>query len=186
MKFLANDCNKDIWFVTDQMADMLECKKIKITDVIKLPEFLDKLVIEDIIKVGHLQSRVAKLFFKTVSNPFVVDAVDEFFSDSYFKVINCLDGENLPSINVSFDKFYVKSIGDMIFVGMTQSNNQNTYFKSDTAYQELNSSTVENALIETLYDKYLYSDLHFKQLIVTKADELCMADMLASFGNVYQ
>lgn len=185
MKFITSEKVKNIWFFTDEMGKLLQEARIPFPDVIKLPDYSDKLAMADIIAIGALQLTVANIYGKTFMSPFTHAKVNEIFTAKFKEVINSVDSIKLKQINSSFNRFYIRVIGDNIFIGMSMSGNKNTFFNSGNSFTPLDSACLEKAVVEAVYRSFMYQELHFQKNIIVNADELCFTDILACLGKIY-
>lgn len=185
MKFITSEKVKNIWFFTDEMGMLLNEARIPFSDVIKLPDYSDKLAMNDIITVASLQLFVAKIYGKTFISPFTEAKVNEIFTAKFKEVIDLDHSINLSQINSRFNRFYIRSTEEDIFIGMSNDGNKNTFFNSSNSFTKLNSVNLEKAMVEAVYKSFMYQNLHFQKNIIVNADQLCFTDILACLGKVY-
>ena len=186
MKFITSEKVRNVWFLTDGMGALLKDANIPLKDVIKLPDYSNKLSMDDIIAIGELQLLVANAYGKTFMSPFIKAGVNEIFTAKFEEVVNSVDSNKLKSILSKFNQFYVRVIEDQIFIGCSTAGNKNTFFSSSNSFTGLDSTTLEKAFVEAIYNSAMYQDLHFQKNIIVKADEISFADVLAGLGKIYR
>lgn len=185
MKFITSEKVRNVWFLNDGMGALLKDANIPLKEVIKLPDYSNKLSMDDIIAIGELQLLVANAYGKTFMSPFIKAGVNEIFTAKFKEVVNSIDSNKLKVILSKFNQFYVRAFEDQIFIGCSTAGNPNTFFKSSNSFTALDSPSLEKALVEAIYKSVMYQELHFQKNIIVKADEISFADVLAGLGKIY-
>ena len=174
MKFvISQNDKKSVWFITVDMLRVLSNASIQFDQMSKLHRYGEKLTPSEIASILALQNIMArKLGVPTL--PPVFDGIDVIQKTLLTSAFNSVDSEELMAYAAKHNKFYVHAVQDGLVIAM----GSKTQDVNPAGWDPLKSDTFPEAVLEALYDKLGYMDVHFKEANQTAVNEFSLADVL--------
>ena len=173
MKFVISQHNKkSVWFLTKQMVDTLKSVSIEFDQLDQLPKLTDKLTPSEIAHIYKLQDIIAGKFGVPVLPP-VLDGADVITHALIKRALDTVSSEDLQQHFAGHNKFYVHNTQNGIALCLANKDETGTI----PGWESLTADTLVPALLEGLYKKFGYNDVHFKEAATTSVNEFSLANI---------
>lgn len=172
MKFVISQNNKkSVWFLTKEMVDTLKSVSIEFDQLDQLPKLTDKLTPGEIAHIYKLQDIIAGKFGVPVMPP-VLDIADVVNRTLIERALNTVNSEDLQQHFKVHNKFYVHNTQNGFVLCLA---NKDT--GTMPGWEPLTADTLVPALLEGLYMKFGYNEVHFKEAVKTSVNEFSLANI---------
>lgn len=172
---LDTDKSVNIYVLNNQMLDVFVGGTVSITELPKLITYHDKLSSNEIGNILRLQSVAAKkITNKELSSDNLLASLKDKLTKSLIKdTFNRSDSIGLLKQINECSSFYVKGIGCDNYVLLLNVDN----VKVSVDWSELTSKKFSTALLETIYKKVGYLDVHFRTVPKNVTGDFSLSDV---------
>lgn len=173
MKFVISQNNKkSVWFLTKGMVDALKSVSIEFDQLDQLPKYVHLLTPSEIAIILKLQDIIAGKFGVPILPP-VLNDVDAINRTLIERALNTVSSEDLQQHFNAHNKFYVHTTQNGFVLCLANKDETG----SMPGWEPLAADTLVPALLEGVYEKFGYNEVHFKEVVKTSVNEFSLANI---------
>lgn len=173
MKLVISQNNKkSVWFLTKDMVETLKSVGIEFDRMEDIHKYAHLLTPKEIASILKLQDIIAGKFGVPVMPPTLND-IDVVNRQLIVRALDTVTREELQSHFAMHNKFYVHTTQSGFVLCLANKDDNG----SMPGWEPLTADTLVPALLEGIYDKVGYNEVHFKEAVSTSVNEFSVANV---------